>query len=573
MERKILIKIFDGDANLVRTIELSIESYMRDWSSLLSFCCEGEVDSYFIEAHASNLSDPWLIRSFRRVLNGNEGSKTFFINNDKTNKSGNILLSYIASSFDNEAELTELEQEKLIKSIAQVMSLGSFYSSILIEYFKCIALFYGLYHKTMLFSLQLVFNFTILTPLDYFNYIRREKNSKDKCFPLMKQIHALLFSGRIKEGIKNSEFIHAYNSIAIDRIKVEYDVEPDVVLIVVPQVLSRSHAPTRMLISLLQALKKTKRTSYVINTNDILPDTKASGWVMPIRGNKLAPNLASTEIGLPINRYFQFDSSSLSETIKKLSELLVSIRPESVWTIADNVALESLEIPSKKIMMPTTAHAQFCKPDYYLIRQGSNSDNVKSVISNLKKDVKYLSLRNFLDVNVSPKPTEMVNIKSLVACVVGNRLTYELSAEFLLICDKWCSMGNKIEFFGPIESKDIDLTSYTNLRENSTFNGYVDNLSSKLSHCDVFLNPERLGGGYGARAAIYNHIPVVTLPDNDVAANAGNAFVVSDWNEYLEELIKLTDYNYYNSKRERAKERVEIIEGSGTSLEDIINII
>ena len=58
--------------------------------------------------------------------------------------------------------------------------------------------------------------------------------------------------------------------------------------------------------------------------------------------------------------------------------------------------------------------------------------------------------------------------------------------------------------------------------------------------------------------AVVSGIPVVTLPGNDVASNAGERFVVADYDEMVREVCRyVTDEEYYRLQSEAALEYVQ----------------
>lgn len=75
---------------------------------------------------------------------------------------------------------------------------------------------------------------------------------------------------------------------------------------------------------------------------------------------------------------------------------------------------------------------------------------------------------------------------------------------------------------------------------------------------DLYINPERHGGGFSSAMALNAGIPVVTLPDCDVAYNAGEEFIVKDYGSMTEAVEKYAnDKEFYNQKTAAANRNAE----------------
>ena len=68
--------------------------------------------------------------------------------------------------------------------------------------------------------------------------------------------------------------------------------------------------------------------------------------------------------------------------------------------------------------------------------------------------------------------------------------------------------------------------------------GYCTDLKGVVGALDLYLNPDRLGGGWSSAIALYAGIPVVTFEKGDVAYNVSEKFVVRDYKEMYEVIRK-----------------------------------
>lgn len=121
-----------------------------------------------------------------------------------------------------------------------------------------------------------------------------------------------------------------------------------------------------------------------------------------------------------------------------------------------------------------------------------------------------------------------------VILVVGNRLDSEVSQEFMdvlnLVLDDEPDVY--VEFIGKCDKLQHSLKTHRNSGR-YIFKGFVKNLQNEMLAGDLFVNPQRRGGGTSAMLAIKNRTPVVTLGNCDVAL-WGEGFVCAKLQQYPE---------------------------------------
>ena len=88
------------------------------------------------------------------------------------------------------------------------------------------------------------------------------------------------------------------------------------------------------------------------------------------------------------------------------------------------------------------------------------------------------------------------------------------------------------------------------------FIGYQDYLQNVYDIMDLYVNPKRVGGGYSSQMALQEGLPVVTLPDGDVAHTVGETFIVSDYGEMYAVIERyIQDEAFRTSQRKYALQR------------------
>lgn len=168
--------------------------------------------------------------------------------------------------------------------------------------------------------------------------------------------------------------------------------------------------------------------------------------------------------------------------------------------------------------------------------------------------------------------------EEFIVVTVGNRLESELNNEFIdVICReiknretlKWVIIG--ISSFTYISEKYDELVK----KKKIEFITYEKDLSALYKIVDVYLNPDRIGGGTSVAWAMLEGIPVITL---DLALDGCNWVgrenaIHGDYNELVKELKRLQDdKEYYMNKSITMKEKAMKRSGE-THVRGVIEII
>lgn len=148
--------------------------------------------------------------------------------------------------------------------------------------------------------------------------------------------------------------------------------------------------------------------------------------------------------------------------------------------------------------------------------------------------------------------------KFLVA-IVGNRLDSEINTAFMDIMKDILEKTNDVVFVVIGDVNDIKEYFKEEIFENKIYYlGYCENLMGVYSTMNLYLNPKRLGGGWSSIMAIIGGVPVVTLPNCDVADNCGNAFIVQNEKEMVNTVCRyIKDKEFYESQKQIARKNGE----------------
>lgn len=170
-------------------------------------------------------------------------------------------------------------------------------------------------------------------------------------------------------------------------------------------------------------------------------------------------------------------------------------------------------------------------------------------------DIRFITKRLYKREDKGWKPDEFI------AVTVGNRLKYDLKDGFVdTVCHeikknhrlKWVLVGiSSVEY--------IDL-HYEELvrRRKIEYISYEDDLTALYKIADVYLNPDRSGGGLSMACAMKAGVPVITLDTiSDVVQWVGKENAVKgDYNSLVSELRRLeSDRGYYVVKSQKMMEK------------------
>lgn len=181
----------------------------------------------------------------------------------------------------------------------------------------------------------------------------------------------------------------------------------------------------------------------------------------------------------------------------------------------------------------------------------------------LNPDQSQIFMENVLPVNVAGQNGGIYTREELglpkdkfVIVIVGNRLDKEIGMEFVEFM-KSVLNENPDSVFAVVGSVK-ELKKYFEERkylDRIFYLGYCSDLLGVYGVMDLYLNPGRAGGGWSSAMALMAGVPVVTLPDCDVAYNVGERFIVFDYVQMKEVVGRyITDRNFFIKMKNYAKE-------------------
>lgn len=157
----------------------------------------------------------------------------------------------------------------------------------------------------------------------------------------------------------------------------------------------------------------------------------------------------------------------------------------------------------------------------------------------------------------------------------GNRMDKELSAEFLQAMDDVLEKDQKAMLLIVGRGSDVArdrLASGLRNADRIIFTGYLKDGSQAIRLGDVYVQPERKGGGRAAFEALHYGIPVITTAYGDAYYVCGDEFAVASYGEMAERIQEYErDEEAYEAARERAVSRAAVLEDMEGMLKKLLD--
>lgn len=347
------------------------------------------------------------------------------------------------------------------------------------------------------------------------------------------------------------------NDINYDLYTIYENRNKDNIVILTDQFLSESHAPTRIVQRLYNALKNIGKNVYIVVWNE---NNRSDEYTCNFCGSYCKNYLGDEEIiylwnSLGIDGYYDFFQLKNKKCVKNVFEYILQINPEFVWYVGgESISYNLISMLTTCVVMSCTAN--YLSGDYeicvsyskgesvsrkeikkYLLEEGKSCLDIELIdfgITNIKQAWKRYDMKI---------PEEM----KLIA-LAGNRLDMEINDEVILVLKK--IIENTVDT-GIVIIGDMKL--YEKKFKDEVFNnktfylGFQKDYAAAVNMCDMIFNPPRQGGGSCAILALQLRKPIVTLEECDVSTLLPKECACINLDELSEKSIKiLSDKSYYD---------------------------
>ena len=356
------------------------------------------------------------------------------------------------------------------------------------------------------------------------------------------------------------------NKISFDNPYIPYKQRRRKIIIVMSQVLSIYHAPTKRMKFIYDSYKN---MGYDVECYICHLEGVEGGWNGTVYYNNNLLNqtgeFAFLLDGMEVEGYnLKLDSSRYIEQLQQTAQRIWREKPEFVLEIGSKTLLASLcsrfttlvtmgctktlPVTNAPIIATPVEHSKEEKQMWKTILEDSQ----------MVLEIKHLvNGKNQGEEEVYTKKDFGIPEDAFVILVAGNRLDGEIQPSFVDILYETLKIDK--HFVIAVVGTCPNLKN--RIREGDMFHRFYfldwqPRFREVVAIGDVFLNPPRQGGGTGGLFAMMMEVPVITLDNCDVEVNSGPEFVC----ESVEEMPKLvhryfTDQEFMRKQKENCRKQ------------------
>lgn len=361
-----------------------------------------------------------------------------------------------------------------------------------------------------------------------------------------------------------------YGEIGFQHCSSEYVMNKRIA-IVVDQLLSKNHSPTKAILDYAINLKKYySEYSIRLFVEDNFAFSESEVIIPYGYSSTVSHNLRVEHISYINNEaievYYSEPSKGKKERLKLFLDEIKNYNPEIIITTSDISVARTFLFPCYPIIFISHGAINYTTPaDIYL--HGSKEDVLED-----NKKYRLLDVDRVGEINWGldlPKPQKIFSRKDIglknddfVFITVGNRLDAEMDICFIDLVCSFLSENKKSKWLivGPAKLQRLEQKCKFFLNDIIIRINYENDLPGLYGICDVYLNPDRKGGGYSIAIAMNENLPIVILNNqSDGLIYVGNENGAGDtWSEYLNEMKRLfNDQSYRENKGLLMKRRIE----------------
>lgn len=337
----------------------------------------------------------------------------------------------------------------------------------------------------------------------------------------------------------------------------------NLVIMVTSQFLSIGHAPTRRILDYTYAIATTlNKKVMIINDSGLnfyqcacLEQRSFFYFDYELNHEKAIEYKGLKIPFMQISGYMP-DFYSINETLRKIYQM----QPELVYNIGGSSLLaDACALFTETACFPCSTNIPISMSKYLLVGRALDESDRSRLerMENYQKTIETL-----VNYELSESETQYSRLDfdipsdSFVVGVIGNRLDFEISDEFIALMDTAINQLDVhfllIGFIGHLDRITDGILKSNHLH----FTGRLEDGGQAIKLFQVYWNPKRSGGGRSSFEALANGIPVLTLKFGDVYYTCGDGFGVDKYDDFLQQLNRyITDREYLMEMKEKSLER------------------
>ncbi len=389
---------------------------------------------------------------------------------------------------------------------------------------------------------------------------------KYDCFVSIMLEMQLLFLDNIDYSLRRK--IHQKNIQLIkNELKLNYSFIPikrrkkNRIAIITEQLLNRYHAPTLMVLELSYILKKYFHYEVLIFTCTSNLTIESTTWLGGTFFYSSGCGYQQWSYKDEVMSVYQYPMQSCTlNDYREMFKKIYEFNPIYVLNAGVNNPIADLPCDFTTVVVRNMSTKLPVSEANIMVRAGSRitrnkDENMLGMCQEqIFMDTKFPVIVNTTDHKFTRRELRLPDNKFLV-CIVGNRLDKEIDDNFMQHLFTILLKNSNIDLVIIGETKDIQSKFKQTIYGNRIhFLGYCKDLLGVYRVLDLYLNPKRTGGGWSSAIALQAGLPVVTLPNCDVAYNVSQNFIVSDEDCIAKYVLHYAeDKQYYEEQKSIAK--------------------
>lgn len=466
-------------------------------------------------------SEPLVSKEFNQL-------KNFFLSDEKlTGITEHESISHLTAAF-----IVRLQAQKCMFSAYVQVRLLNFYANRLNKYGE-------VYFKSM--SLKLGDNSVSISSL--WQLVSDSRFALNQRYFIYNQILSSEFSGVLKiKSDFNTRFTAYSNMVRDFAMQLGHpgdfidkeERNPDIVFVFIAQFLSPRHAPSKIALETIKALCLSANKHVVlIDTCELLPKSGALPWYGAVYGNRGQYNAETlTYEGASFN-YLQLSTGmpNLVE-IKGVIELIKRYKPFFIITVGESITADVISQLVPNVVVPTVSRLPHTLSQYRVFNKRfiTNADQVPEHLQQGILSVDMLPGRALAQSELT-RDQFGIPLDKVILAVPGNRLDAEIDDNFISMLLGITSDKYFVVFVGIFNDYDNYCKTFPALRNISVFVGYQEDFPAFIKLVDLYVTPQRVGGGLTALCALSMSVPVLTLKYGDTYSYVGDCLAFNSLSE------------------------------------------
>lgn len=341
------------------------------------------------------------------------------------------------------------------------------------------------------------------------------------------------------------------------------------VVLATNQFLSGGHQPTRDLLSYAKLLQEHHGKEVLILNTNMLPNRGHTGFVPPFNASMATSLNGFQRVKFEDHIFFVLSSTEQSITAEKIGGFMRAVEefdPDIVVSFGGSVVVADLLASTRPTLcIPTTSDLTISLSDIVLGYGGASPPLTDGRLAASWRPFRFrFSLRG--EPGRAARADFSIPEDAFACVIVGNRLDIEVDDRFVRILEEILDRIPRglVLLAGEVASLSERLARSRHAGALRCL-GHVSDIRGLLSVCDVFLNPQRTGGGGSVAHALVEGVVPISFTNGDVASVVGAAFTVPDHAAYVNRAVALAGApDLLAQAREEARQRYTFINESDT---------